>query len=172
MAKSDGKPVLMKRNDNPNILVARAESYIGAPNLSDYTIESDVYGNKVKTDMPDLGIGNCRYQLELVGNEQVLRLHTWDAQSRLVKEAKFPWKPEVWYTMKLKVSVAGGKASVQGKIWPRDGKEPAEWTIAFEDPYPNTEGAPFLYGFSTGIVDAKNPGCVIYYDNVKITPNQ
>jgi hypothetical protein len=172
MVKFDGKPVLMKRHDNPNILVARTESFIAAPNLTDYTIQSDVYGTKVKTDMPDAGVGNCRYQLELVGNDQILKLHTWDAQSRLVKDVKFPWKPETWYTMKLKVSQAGGKAVVQGKVWTRGGAEPADWTIAFEDPYPNTEGAPFLYGFSTGIIDAKNPGCIIYYDNVTIAPNK
>jgi outer membrane protein assembly factor BamB len=172
MVKFDGKPVLMKRNDNANILVARAEAYIGAPNLTDYTIQSDVYGTKVKTDMPDIAVGNCRYSLELVGNDQIVKLHTWDAQSRLVKEAKFAWKPQTWYTMKLKVSQAGDKALVQGKVWPRGESEPADWTIVCEDPYPVTEGAPFLYGFSTGIVDAKNPGCVIYYDNVKITPNK
>jgi hypothetical protein len=168
----EGKPVLKKRNDNPNILVARTEAYIAAPNLADYTVESDVYGTKVSSDMPDVGVGNCRYQLELVGNDQILKLHTWDAQSRLVKEVKFPWKPETWYTMKLKVAPAESKARIQGKVWPRGEKEPANWTIEFEDPYPNTEGAPFLYGFSTGIVDAKHPGCVIYYDNVKITPNK
>ena len=77
MVKFDGKPVLMKRNDNPNILVARTESYIAAPNLADYTIQSDVYGTKVKTDMPDIGVGNCRYQLQLIGNLQILKLHTW-----------------------------------------------------------------------------------------------
>src|SRR5262249_6099415 len=165
--KFGDKPVLMKRNDNPNILVARTEAYIAAPNLSDYTIQSDVYGTKVRTDMPDVGIGNCRYQLELAGNDQTLKLHTWDAQSRLVKDLKFAWKPETWYTMKLKVSAAGDKASVQGKVWPQGEKEPADWSIQFEDPFPNLEGAPFLYGFSTGIVDAKNPGSVIYYDNVK-----
>ncbi len=54
-------PIFSKRNNNPNILVARANAYIGAPTLSDYTIEVDEYGTKVKTDMPDMG---CR-QLSL-----------------------------------------------------------------------------------------------------------
>ena len=39
-------PILSKRNNNPNILVARANAYIGAPTLSDYTIEVDEYGTQ------------------------------------------------------------------------------------------------------------------------------
>jgi outer membrane protein assembly factor BamB len=172
VVKFQDKPVFMKKNDNPNSLVANAETYIGAPSLSDYTIEADVYGTQVRSDMPDVAVGNCRYHLELVGNEQILKLHTWDAQSRLVKEMKWPWKPETWYTLKLKVTQSGGKGLIQGKAWPRDEKEPKDWTIEYEDPSPNTEGAPFLRGASTGIVDAKKPGTAIYYDNVKITPNK
>ena len=57
-------PIFSKRNNQPNILVARANAYIGAPTLSDYTIEVDEYATKVKTDLPDMG---CR-QLPLRGD--------------------------------------------------------------------------------------------------------
>ncbi len=66
----------------------------------------------------------------------------------------------------------GGKAIARGKVWPRDQEEPKEWTITVEDPTPNTEGAPCLYGFSTGVQGPTKPGTEIWYTNVKITPNK
>ena len=164
-------PIFSKRNNNPNILVARANAYIGAPSLSDYTVEVDEYGTKVKTDMPDMGCGNSRYELVLFGNDQKLHVLSWDAQSRIDESAPFAWKPDTWYHLKFKVSPKDGKATVQAKVWARDDKEPEKWTIEVEDAYPNTEGSPFLYGFSVGDVGPMAPGASIYYDNLKIYSN-
>jgi hypothetical protein len=70
--------------------------------------------------------------------------------------------------MKLAVN---GKGTVKAKVWPKDQNEPEKWTIEMQDPVPNTEGAPMIYGFPNGVLDAKNPGPEIYYSYVKITPN-
>jgi outer membrane protein assembly factor BamB len=167
-----GEVVLRKRNDNPSPLVARAHAYIGLPDLTDYTIESDVYGTKVRTDMPDIGVEANRYTLFLGGNIQQVRLYSWDALPRIDKAIQFPWKPNTWYRMKLTVKVDDKRAVVRGKVWDRTLPEPAGWTIELEDPLPNREGAPALYGYAAGIIDAKKPGTEIYYANVKITPNK
>ncbi len=167
-----GETVLRKRNDNPSPLVARAHAYIGLPDQTDYTIESDVYGTKVRSDLPDIGIEANRYTLFLGGNIQQLRLYSWDALPRIDKTIQFPWKPNTWYRMKLTVKVDEKKAIVRGKVWERGGEEPKDWTIELEDPVPNREGAPALYGYAAGIIDAKNPGTEIYYANVKIAPNE
>jgi outer membrane protein assembly factor BamB len=167
-----GEVVLKKRNDNASPLVARAHAFIGLPELTDYTLEADVQGTKVKKDMPDVGIDVNRYTLLLVGNTQQLRLVSWDALPRIDKTIVFPWKPDTWYSMKLTVKVAGSKALVQGKVWPRGTPEPTDWTVEVEDPVANTEGAPALYANSTGIGGPKEPGTEIYFDNVKITPNK
>ncbi|MCH8980588.1 hypothetical protein IH922_01070, partial [candidate division KSB1 bacterium] len=53
-------------------------------------------------------------------------------------------------------------AMIKGKVWPRDEKEPNDWTITAEDPNPNRHGSPGLYG------DAQT---TIFFDNVKITQN-
>ncbi len=172
MIEFQGRKVLMKRNDNPNPLVARVNAYIGAPNLSNYTIQSDLYGTQLRTDLPDMGVGANRYTLMLVGNHQQLTVGDWDAQSRADSTVDFPWKPDVWYTMKLTVTVKDSKAEVRGKVWPREEKEPEKWTIELIDPLPEKEGSPFLFGNATGAVDAKNPGTTVYYDNVRITPNK
>jgi outer membrane protein assembly factor BamB len=167
----DGTIALKKRNDAPSPLVAQAHAYIGLPRLTDYTIEADVQGSKLKEDMPDMGVEANRYGLHLVGNTQQLRLISWDALPRIDHSIAFEWKPDVWYRMKLTVEVQGGKAIARGKVWPRDRPEPKEWTLTVEDPTPNREGSPALYGNSTGIQE-KMPGTTVFYTNVKVTPNK
>jgi len=168
----DDTIALKKRNDAPSPLVARAHAYIGMPKMTGYTIQADMQGNKLGSEMPDMGVEANRYGLHLVGNSQQLRLISWDALPRIDNSIAFPWKPDVWYRLKLTVEVQGDKAIARGKVWPRDQPEPEEWTVEVEDSTPNRQGAPALYGNSTGIQDAKHPGTEIYYINVKITPNK
>ncbi len=168
----DGTIALKKRNDAPSPLVARAHAYIGLPTMTGYTIQADVQGSKLEKEMPDMGVEANRYSLVLIGNTQQLRLISWDALPRVDNTIAFPWKPDVWYRMKLTVEVKGGKAIARGKVWQRDRPEPQEWTVEVEDSTPNREGAPALYGNSTGIKGPKSPGTEIYYSNVKITPNK
>jgi outer membrane protein assembly factor BamB len=168
----DGRVVLKKRNDNPSPLVSRAHAFIGLPSQTNYTIEAEVMGTKVRTDMPDVGVDANRYNLMLAGNTQQLRLTSWDALPRIDRTVTFPWKPGVWYHMKLTVQVEGDKAVVRGKVWQRDEPEPTEWTVEVEDPTPNREGAPALYGYAAATESDGQPGTDIYYDNVKVTPNK
>lgn len=169
----DGSFALRKRNDSPNPLVARANAYIGSPDLKDYTIQADVYSNKVRGNMADMGIGASRYTLLLVGNDQILRLNTWDALygGRVKTEMPFKWQPETWYTMKVMATIVDGKGVIKGKVWPRSEKEPEKWTLELEDPLPIPDGSPLIYGFANGTIDAANPGPESYFDNIKITPN-
>jgi outer membrane protein assembly factor BamB len=121
--------------------------------------------------MSDLGIVANRYTLLLNGNTQLLRIVSWDAVPRVDKKMAFKWTPDTWYHMKLTVTVERDKAVVRGKVWPRGEKEPRAWTIDFEDPTPNREGSPALYGYATGILE-NSPGSECFYTNVRLTPNK
>jgi hypothetical protein len=167
----DNNHVLAKVTTNSSPLIARGSCYISTPDLTDYTIEADVYGTLVGTDLPDMGVGACRYTLVLGGNTQTLRLVSWDAMPRVDETVNFEWKEKTWYRMKLTAQVASGKTQLFGKVWPRDAKEPAEWTVKFTDPTPNLEGAPFLYGYVLGHVGTQ-PGTDVFFDNVHVTPNK
>lgn len=168
----DGQKVLSKLNTNPNILVARATSYITPPSSTNYTIECDVMGSKVRDDLPDVGVVANRYTLMLAGNTQQLRLISWDALPRVDKSIAYPWKPGSWYRLKLTVEVGeNGKGIAKGKVWPRGEKEPESWMVEFEDPIVNAEGSAGIYGYAAGILD-NQPGCEIYYDKLTITPNK
>ena len=167
-----GGQALKKRNDNSNALLVRANAFIGMPTLGDYAIEADVISNKVRGKMADLGVGACRYKLVLLGEDQKLRLNTWDALygGRVGKDIPFAFKPDTWYRLKLMAKTEGGKAVVKGKAWPRGEKEPAEWGIEVNDSTPNKEGAPYLYGYANGTT-SENAGPEAFFDNVKITKN-
>ena len=172
----DGNKVLAKENTKSSPLLARGNAYMGEPTLHDYTVQADVMATAVKTSegpiLPDLGISVNRYQFFLAGNIQQLRLNSWSVIPRVDKSIPFTWQPDKWYTMKATASVVGGKGIIRGKIWERGQAEPKDWTIELHDAYPNTEGAPALYGYVLGIEEGGGVGTGVYFDNVHITPNE
>jgi hypothetical protein len=65
----------------------------------------------------------------------------------------------------LKLSVENlpdGKVRARGKAWPRSEAEPAAWTLERIDPIGNRNGAAGIFA------DSPNE---IFFDNIKITPN-
>jgi hypothetical protein len=166
----DGK-VLKKLATNSNPLVARAHTFFGLPTMTGYTIQANVMGTRANTDMPDLGVLNCRYGLMLDGNKQRLRLVSWEDLPRIDQTIAFPWQPDTWFTLKLTVTQKGDKALIEGKAWPVGQSEPEKPSLTFEDPVPNKEGSPGLYGYATGILPGTT-GAEIYYDKVVVTPNK
>src|SRR5262249_28110577 len=176
MKKGD-QTVLRKLATNPSPPVARANAFIGLPEWTDYTIQADVSAEEVRGGRPDFGILNTRYHLLLDGkpdaatNHRQLRIASWDARPRIDHSVPFDWKKDVWYTMKLTVEVQGKVAQVRGKVWPRGTPEPEKWTIEFNDPSPNREGAPALYAYVPNALE-KEKGAEAYFDNVVITPNK
>ncbi|MCI0638295.1 MAG: PQQ-like beta-propeller repeat protein [Gemmataceae bacterium] len=167
----DGNKVLAKVNTNSSPLIARGVGFIGQPADHDYTIQADVQGGLAGDDLPEVGIVANRYTLLLAGNIQKLRIVSWDALPRLDRTAAFSWQKDQWYTMKLTVESKGSEAVVKGKCWKKGDAEPVNWTITATDPRPNTEGAPGLYGYVTGILET-GVGTPVYFDNVRITPNK
>ena len=173
-----GNKVLTKLTDIP--LFARARTYMGFEEMTNYTVQADVkVGEEVFNDngvevhkMPDAGVIDSRYCLELRGANQTLNLYGWPAaipRNELVpglathSAMPFKWKAKTWYTLKITVQQEPGKAVLHGKVWERGQPEPEAWTISMEDPTPNTHGAAGLWGFSN---DQE-----IYYDNIIVTPN-
>ena len=167
----DGVKVLKKVTDKASPLVARGNAYIGLPDLTDYTIEADVMGGQVGENLPDFGVVANRYVLMFQGNSQKLRVVSWDALPRVDNTIGYKVLPGVWYRMKLTVEIKGDRGMIRGKAWPREGAEPTEWSVSLDDPRPNREGSPALYGYVTGHV-GPTPGTDIFYANVRVTPNK
>jgi outer membrane protein assembly factor BamB len=169
----NGNKVLAKVNNKFSPLFSRGNAYITLPTAKDYTIQCDVQGTKVGDDLPEMGVGANRYTLMLAGKEEnrLLRLLSWEALPRIDGWIAYPWKPGVWYTLKLTTDIHDGKGVIRGKVWPRDAKEPAAWTVEVTDSHPIAQGSATLYGYVTGNFNDK-PGTEIYYDNLRITSNK
>ena len=153
----DGNKVLVKPPARRGL--HRSNVYIGPPNMKGYTLQVDLLGTKPKRNLPDMGLIAHRYTLEMQGNHQRLQVLSWRSDLRMAKGVDFKWEPNVWYTMKMTVEMVDHTAHVKGKVWAKDEPEPEEWTITVEDPLPNREGSPGIYGYSPA---------EIYYDNLKV----
>jgi hypothetical protein len=143
--------------------IQRSYVYIGRADMADYTVQADLFGHKDRRRVPDMGLVANRYALAMMGLRQELQVHSWVSELRMAQSVPFSWEANTWYTMKLRVDVEGDKAVVRGKVWPRNEEEPAAWTIEAEDPLPNTEGTPGLFGQSYA---------EIFYDNIEVTENE
>ena len=137
----------------------RSNVYLGPSTMKDYQIQVDLMGTKNKRRLPDMGLIANRYTLDMQGRHQRLQIRSWASDLRMAKTIDFPWDTDVWYTMKMMVEIIDDKAVIRGKVWRRSESEPADWTITAEDPLPNREGSPGIYGYSA---------TVIYYDNLKV----
>ncbi|HEY5312619.1 MAG TPA: serine/threonine protein kinase, partial [Pirellulales bacterium] len=155
----DGNKVMVKLSTIPK--GTRSQSLMGPVDLHDYTIQADVRG---VSKLPDAGVIAQRYTLDLMGKHQELQVRSWTSQlERFSRTVPAAWKPDTWYTIKLRASTEGGKAVLQGKFWPRGDKEPDKWTLEGTDEVGNLVGSPGLFG-NAG--DAE-----ILVDNVLVTPN-
>ena len=155
--EKDGNKVLAKPPAARGL--DRSNLYVAPHKLSGYTIQADLMGTQNKRRRPDMGLIAHRYILDLQGIHQRLEVRSWSSDLRMAKRTDFHWDMGVWYTMKMRVDIEGGKAIVRGKVWERGHPEPDAWSIEVEDPLPIEEGSPALYGYSPA---------TIYYDNVKV----
>ncbi len=157
----DGQKLLKKPSGNPRSW--RTTVYVGTPTQTGYEIDAELMSMEQRRRMADMGLVSHRYTLALMGNAQTLMVRTWMSElERFSKEIPFEWDPEVWYRMKLRVEPGeDGRTTILGKVWPKDGSEPDEWSIEAADAIGHDHGSPGIYGYSSAD---------IYYDNLRVTP--
>jgi outer membrane protein assembly factor BamB len=157
----EGEKVLVKRADLPPF--KRTRSFISPADWSNYTVEADVRAIEKRRQTGDPGIVAQRYELVLFGNSQRLELQSWQIEPARTAKIEFKWRPDTWYRLKLSVeNLPDGKVRARGKAWPRSEAEPAAWTLERIDPIGNRNGAAGIFA------DSPNE---IFFDNIKITPN-
>jgi outer membrane protein assembly factor BamB len=137
----------------------RSSVYVGPATMSGYTVEADLMATRQGRRMPDLGLIDQGYTLDLMGRHQKLQLRTWASELEKSANVDFPWEPDVWYHMKLRVDAGADKGTARGKVWKKGEAEPAAWTITLEDPIPVRAGSPGIYGDS--VTD-------IHWDNLTV----
>ncbi len=55
----------------------RSQGWFGRPDLSDYTIQADLRAFEKLAKLPDMGVINQRYTLDMMGNQQQLQVRSW-----------------------------------------------------------------------------------------------
>lgn len=153
--------VLTKTIDNK--LFQRALTFVGTPEMKDYTIEADVMSDGNKRKMSEVGVVNQRYLIILKGNSQELEVNS--NLERIRVAVPFAWKPKEWYRLKARVDTAAdGSGVVRAKAWKRGEPEPEKWTIEVPHAKAHQSGAPGVFGFSP--TDMR-----VYIDNLSVTSN-
>lgn len=162
-APLDGEKGLVKISTIPK--GTRSQAWMGWTHLHDYTIQADFKATKKGDRLPDMGLINQRYTLDLQGAQR-LQIRSWTArlELRFAKTQDFQWQADTWYTMKFQSMTDAGKVTLRGKIWKREEKEPADWQIEATDEVPNLKGSPGLFGNAT---DAE-----FFIDNVIVNANK
>ena len=162
VATLDGQKVLQK--EPLNTIFQRGRTFIGPPTWSDYTFQADVRAPQRRRQMADIGVTAQRYSLVLYGTAQQLKLEPWEPETVRTVTMPFPWKPDTWYRLKLRVeNLPNGQVRARGKAWAASESEPAEWMIDKTDPIGNREGAPGLF---------INAPFGAYLDNFALSKNQ
>ena len=167
----DGSSALVKINTIPK--GARSRAWMGPSELTNYTISADARGARMSDQLPDIGLTNLGYVLDLMGESQQLQIRTWSAQNRISlgndrSTVGFEWKEDIWYRMKFRVDIesesSAAVAILRGKVWPKNEAEPDAWTITATDESPNLAASPGLYG------NAKV--AELYLDNIEVAANK
>jgi hypothetical protein len=161
-APLDGEKGLVKISTIPK--GTRSQSWMGWTNLHDYTIQADFKATEKNGRLPDLGLINQRYTMDLQGSQR-LQIRSWVArlELRFAKTIDMQWSADTWYTMKFQSETKDGKVILRGKVWRREEAEPTEWQIEAADATPNLSGSPGLFGNAT---DAE-----FFVDNVQVMSN-
>ena len=155
--EKDGNKVLVKTP--ARVGLDRSNVFLGPSTMKNYQIQVDLMGTRNKRRLPDMGLIANRYTLDMQGRHQRLQIRSWASDLRMAKTIDFAWETDVWYTMKMMVETTDDKAIIRGKVWRSGEPEPEAWTITAEDPLPNREGSPGIYGYSPAD---------IHYDNLKV----
>ena len=101
----DGNKMLAKTTGTT--IFQRATTFVGNPELKDYTIQADVMTEGNRRTMGEIGVVNQRYLISLKGNAGVMEI---SSNHERIKEAKdFPIKAGTWYTLKARVERQAGR---------------------------------------------------------------
>jgi outer membrane protein assembly factor BamB len=162
ISEIEGQKVLEKAP--LDTLFKRMRVFMGPSDWSNYTVEADIKINQRRRQMGDAGIVAQRYTLVAFGNSGRLEMNSWQPETERAAVAQYDFKPDTWYRLKLRVeNQADGKTRIRGKAWPVAEKEPDAWPIDKIDPIGNRQGSPGIFA------DAQFG---VYFDNLKVTPNQ
>jgi hypothetical protein len=125
-----------------------------------------IYGTTEGKLFPEFGLGvnDSGWKVWLIPGQNALVIRKRDDEKARV--AYTSWKTGTWTHFRMKLSkAANGKWQIQGKAWPSDGKEPAEWMISTTDEKAPSAGRATVWG-------TPYSGTPIRFDDLSVTPEK
>ncbi len=163
VVEKDGNKALSKTLNR--VLFQRSLSFIGHPDLSNYTVQADIMTDGNRRIKSVVGLINQRYIFSLVGNANILEVSS--NHERVKESVPFPVSANKWYTLKTRVDIAkDGSGMIRGKVWVKGESEPEAWTIEVAHKTAHKKGAPGIFGF------APQSQKTVFIDNIQITGNE
>jgi outer membrane protein assembly factor BamB len=158
----EGNKVLAKTLDT--VLFQRGLTFIGEPNLKNYTVQADVMTDGNRRIKSVVGLINQRYIISLVGNSNILEVSS--NHEHFKESVPFPISAMQWYTLKTRVDIAAdGSGVIRAKAWKKGEAEPEAWSIEATHKDAHLEGAPGVFGFAPQAQKS------VFIDNISVTPN-
>ena len=111
-------------------------------------VSARIMGTSAGRLFPEFGVGaydRGGYKLWLMPGVQKIELRKGEQGENESPETKAQadykgWESGKWTRFRLRVTEAGGKHHVEGKVWPDGTKEPEQWTITVDDETPLEAG--------------------------------
>jgi hypothetical protein len=105
-----------------------------------------IFGTKAGRKFPAFGVslaGAGGYRLQVSAAKGTLEIFKGDESRASVP---FAWTSGIWTALRIQVRPSGSGCVVEGKAWPADAPEPADWLIRFESPEPAPPGQAGVWG--------------------------
>jgi hypothetical protein len=112
---------------------------------------------------PEFGLGasDSGWKVWLIPGQNALVIRKRDDERARVA---YTWKSGTWTNLRFRLSKgADGKWLMQGKAWPSDAKEPAEWMISTTDAAAPSASRAAVWG-------TPYAGTAIRFDDLSVTP--
>jgi hypothetical protein len=129
-------------------------------------LTAKIYGTTEGKLFPEFGLGvnDSGWKVWLIPGQNALVVRKRDDEK--VRVPYTAWKSGRWTNFRMKLSkTADGKWTIQGKAWPADGKEPADWMISTTDDKAPSAGRATIWG-------TPYAGTPIRFDDLSVTPEK
>jgi hypothetical protein len=126
--------------DNYGVLFGPAEK-------ENVSVSARIYGTATGRRSPAFAVGlngAAGYRLQVSPGRKQLELVRAD---RIVKSVPYEWRSGKWTRLRLQVhKTPEGHWKIEGRAWPEDNQEPAEWMIAVVDERELPTGRASVFG--------------------------
>lgn len=134
----------------------------GPTESADVAVAARIFGTAKGRRSPTFGVGLCGvsgYKLQVAPGKKALEL----LKDQEVKASvPFDWKTGAWTHLRLQVrKLAEGEWKIEGKAWSREGAEPKDWMVVFDEKEAPVPGR-------SSVMGSPYSGAPIWFDDLVV----